>query len=175
MKTLTLFALVCAMTALTGAAAVPEEKADKDQTADVTLVKRGTGGGCSEGWTRFNDRCFFYIPKPMTWAKAEKNCESIGGNLASVRNFMEYHELQRLITIGSHDYKDTWIGGTDAKQERQWLWSDGTPFRYSNWCRGEPNNLFGLQNCLQINHGAHKCWDDSMCYYRRPSVCGKKA
>ncbi|XP_039678378.1 ladderlectin-like isoform X2 [Perca fluviatilis] len=118
MKKLTVFALVCAMTALTGAAAVPEEKTDKDQTADVNLVKRGTNGGCSGGWTRFNDRCFFYIPKPMTWINAEKNCESIGGNLASVRNFIEYHELQRLIMTGSHDYKDTWIGGTDAKQLR---------------------------------------------------------
>uniref|UniRef100_A0A8C9Z9M4 C-type lectin domain-containing protein n=1 Tax=Sander lucioperca TaxID=283035 RepID=A0A8C9Z9M4_SANLU len=104
MKTLTVFALVCVMTALTGAA------------ADVNLVKRWARGGCYGGWSRFNDRCFFYDPRPMTWAKAEKNCESLGGNLASVRNIMEYHELQRLIMTNSHEYKETWIGGTDAQE-----------------------------------------------------------
>ncbi|XP_031174473.1 ladderlectin-like isoform X7 [Sander lucioperca] len=162
MKTLTVFALVCVMTALTGAA------------ADVNLVKRWARGGCYGGWSRFNDRCFFYDPRPMTWAKAEKNCESLGGNLASVRNIMEYHELQRLIMTNSHEYKETWIGGTDAQEERQWFWSDGTPFHYSNWCRGEPNNHGGRQNCLQINHGAHKCWDDYQCNFQKPSVCAKK-
>ncbi|XP_035850097.1 ladderlectin-like isoform X5 [Sander lucioperca] len=162
MKTLTVFALVCVMTALTGAA------------ADVNLVKRWARGGCYGGWSRFNDRCFFYDPRPMTWAKAEKNCESLGGNLASVRNIMEYHNLQRLIMTNSHAYKETWIGGTDAQEERQWFWSDGTPFHYSNWCRGEPNNHGGRQNCLQINHGAHKCWDDYQCNFQKPSVCAKK-
>uniref|UniRef100_A0A8C9ZD13 Ladderlectin-like n=1 Tax=Sander lucioperca TaxID=283035 RepID=A0A8C9ZD13_SANLU len=174
MKTLTVFALVCVMTALTGAAAVPEEKADKDQTADVNLVKRWARRGCYWGWSRFNGRCFRYVPRPMTWAQAEKNCESLGGNLASVRNIMEYHNLQRLIMTNSHAYKETWIGGTDAQEERQWFWSDGTPFHYSNWCRGEPNNHGGRQNCLQMNFGAHKCWDDLQCYSQRPSVCAKK-
>ncbi|XP_039678414.1 ladderlectin-like [Perca fluviatilis] len=174
MKTLTVFALVCAMTALTGADAVPEEKTDKDQTADVNLVKRWVRRGCFGGWSTFNGRCFLYVPRLMTWAKAEKNCVSMGGNLASVRNIMEYHELQRLIVIASHAYKVTWIGGSDAQEEKQWLWSDGTPFRYSNWCRGQPNNLGGRQNCLQINHGAQKCWDDRQCNYARPSVCAKK-
>ncbi|XP_031158482.1 ladderlectin-like [Sander lucioperca] len=171
MKTLTVFALVCVMTALTGAAAVPEEKADKDQTAED---KRFIRGGCSGGWSTFNDRCFFYVPRRMTWAKAEKNCESLGGNLASVHNIMEYHNLQRLIMTNSHEYKETWIGGTDAQKEKQWIWSDGTPFHYSNWCRGEPNNLGGRQNCLQINVGAQKCWDDLQCDSQRPSVCAKK-
>ncbi|XP_078132455.1 ladderlectin-like isoform X1 [Sander vitreus] len=174
MKTLTVFALVCVMTAVTGAAAVPEEKADKDQTADINLVKRWTRRGCPKGWLKFSNRCFRYIPTPMTWAKAEKNCESMGGNLASVRNIMEYHKLQRLITTSSHEYKETWIGGTDAQEEKQWFWSDGTPFLYSNWCVGEPNNAWGNQNCLQINVGAQKCWDDLQCHNQRPSVCAKK-
>ncbi|XP_028419717.1 type-2 ice-structuring protein-like [Perca flavescens] len=162
MKTLTLFALVCVMTALTGAA------------ADVTLVKRGTRGGCSRGWTRLNGRCFIYVPSPMTWVKAEKNCVSMGGNLVSVHNIMEYDELQKLIKAKSHEDKLTWIGGSDAVEKSQWLWSDGTPFHFTHWCRGEPNNLWGWQNCLQMNFGAQKCWDDMQCSHDRPSVCVKK-
>uniref|UniRef100_A0A3Q0SL71 C-type lectin domain-containing protein n=1 Tax=Amphilophus citrinellus TaxID=61819 RepID=A0A3Q0SL71_AMPCI len=112
------------------------------------LIKRSVRCG---GWFEFNRRCFYYIAKPMSWGNAERNCMSLGGHLASVHNFMEYHELQRLILHHSHEYKETWIGGSDAHQEGHWIWSDGTMFHYSNWCPGEPNNGGGHQHCLQMN------------------------
>ncbi|XP_068569242.1 ladderlectin-like [Cebidichthys violaceus] len=172
MKTMTVSALVCAMIALTRAAALPEGMPENDQTAKSHLVKRGTS--CSPGWTEFSGRCFRYIPKPMTWAKSEKNCLSMGGNLASVHSVMEYHEIQRIIMSGSHEYKSTWIGGSDAQEENKWFWSDGTSFGYMNWCDGEPNNQSGKQHCLHMNHGGEKCWDDIDCRYRAPSVCVKR-
>ncbi|GLD46005.1 ladderlectin-like protein [Lates japonicus] len=61
------------------------------------------------------------------------------------------------------------------KRRTQWTWSDGSPFNYLNWCGGEPNNAGGNQHCLQVNHGAEKCWDDYQCNTRKPSVCVKKA
>ncbi|XP_030608893.1 ladderlectin-like [Archocentrus centrarchus] len=139
--------------------------------AKTHLVKRSVR--CGAGWSEFNRRCFYYIPKPLSWAKAEKNCMSLGGHLASVHNFMEYHELQRLILSASHEYKETWIGGTDAQEENQWFWSDGTTFHYTKWCSGEPNNSGGRQHCLRMNHGGEKCWDDFGCYAQKPSVCTK--
>ncbi|XP_069561856.1 ladderlectin-like [Brachyistius frenatus] len=158
--------------ALTAAAALPATAPKDDQTAKSHLVKRSAF--CSAGWSKFNGRCFHYIPRPMTWARAEKNCESLGGNLASVHNIMEYHEIQRLIMSGSHEYKETWIGGSDAQENNMWLWSDGQPFYYSNWCSGEPNNGRWSQHCIQVNYGDMKCWDDMQCNSRRPSVCVKR-
>ncbi|KAI3376045.1 hypothetical protein L3Q82_016574, partial [Scortum barcoo] len=68
----------------------------------------------------------------MTWAKAEKNCQSMGGNLASIHNIiLEYHEIQRLVMSSSYEYKEAWIGGSDAQEENTWFWSDGKPFHYS--------------------------------------------
>ncbi|XP_014835616.1 PREDICTED: ladderlectin-like, partial [Poecilia mexicana] len=68
-----------------------------------------------------------------------------------------------------------WIGGSDAQEDNNWFWIDGTPFLYTNWCPGEPNNYGGRkQDCLQINFGDHKCWDDVQCYFPKPSVCAKK-
>ncbi|XP_038588187.1 ladderlectin-like [Micropterus salmoides] len=171
MKMLTVSALVCAMMVLTRAAALPEAAPENGQPAKSHLVKSSTA--CSGRWSEFSGRCFHYVPKAMTWAKAEKNCESMGGNLASVHNLLEYHEIQRLIMSASYDYTVTWIGGSDAQEERFWFWSDGTPFTFSYWCKGEPNNLRG-QHCLQINHGDNKCWDDVQCHTRLPSVCIKK-
>ncbi|KAM6894937.1 ladderlectin-like isoform 1-T1 [Lycodopsis pacificus] len=172
MKTLTVSALVCAMIALTRAAALPEGMPENDQTAKSDLVKRGVY--CAHGWTECSGRCFRYVPKPMTWAEAERNCLSLGGNLASVHSFLEYHEIQRIIVSASHQHKSTWIGGSDAQQEKKWFWSDGTSFSYVNWCHGEPNNYHGRQHCLHMNYGAQKCWDDVQCSYNKPSVCVKR-
>ncbi|XP_030608894.1 ladderlectin-like [Archocentrus centrarchus] len=147
------------------------DKAESNERAKTHLVKRSYRCG---GWFEFNRRCFYYIAKPMSWARAEKNCMSLGGHLASVHNFMEYHELQRVILTGSHEYKETWIGGSDAQEENHWIWSDGSTFHYTNWCPGEPNNGGGHQHCLQMNHGGGKCWDDLECRGQRPSICAKK-
>ncbi|XP_034412859.1 type-2 ice-structuring protein-like isoform X2 [Cyclopterus lumpus] len=168
MKTLTVSALVCAMMALAGAAeGAPEE----DQMAKSHLVKGSTA--CSGGWTLLHDRCFHYVPRALRWAEAEKHCVFMGGNLASVHSAQEYHSIQALMISTSHQYKETWIGGSDAEEEKQWFWSDGTPFHYLNWCSGEPNNMH-QQNCLQMNYGADKCWDDDHCSRQKPSVCAKK-
>ncbi|XP_042338591.1 ladderlectin-like, partial [Plectropomus leopardus] len=128
---------------------------------------------CPSGWTAYSGRCYRYIPRYLTWARAEKNCLRYGGHLASIRNIWEYRKIQQVIFGATHVYRQAWIGGSDAQEERQWFWSDGKPFVYQYWCHGEPNN-HGNQDCLQINHGAHKCWDDRQCYHRLPSVCTRK-
>ncbi|KAM6894304.1 ladderlectin-like isoform 3-T3 [Lycodopsis pacificus] len=159
MKTLTVSALVCAMIALNRAAAESHQV--------------NTGMCCSD-WTEFNGRCFRYIPTPMTWASAEINCLSLGGNLASVHSMLEYHEIQRIILADSKENKSCWIGGSDAEEEKKWFWSDGTSFGYVNWCAGEPNNQGGDQHCIQMNFSAQKCWDDVQCSYEKQSVCVKR-
>ncbi|XP_030609867.1 ladderlectin-like [Archocentrus centrarchus] len=170
MSMLTVCALVCTTVALAGSAVLPETKAESNERAKTHLIKRSVGCG---GWFEFNRRCFYFIPKPMSWALAERNCMSLGGHLASVHNFMEYHELQRLILHHGYEYQETWIGGSDAHQKGHWIWSDGSMFYYTNWCPGEPNNAGGHQHCLQMNYSGRKCWDDLSCYDQRPSVCAK--
>ncbi|KAK2863334.1 hypothetical protein Q5P01_002867 [Channa striata] len=156
--------------ALTGAEAPAEEKAKDDQTEKSDLVKRYLF--CSRGWTRISGACFKYVNTHMTWARAEKICQSMGAHLTSVENLNEYHELQKM--TAPYGNKETWIGGTDAQEENIWFWSNGEKFDYKNWCRGEPNNQKGLQHCLLINHTARKCWDDLQCKARRPFICAKR-
>ncbi|XP_047436431.1 galactose-specific lectin nattectin-like [Mugil cephalus] len=159
MKTLPLIVFVCVVMTLTGA------------DAKSRLIKRSTN---CPGWSEYNGRCFIFISTNLTWAKAEIHCQSLGGNIASVHNIFEYHAIQYLIQNGSHDHPETWIGGSDAEENGVWLWSDGTRFHYTNWCDGEPSTTQGQQNCIQMNYGASKCWDDVQCNVRRPSVCSKK-
>ncbi|XP_030609868.1 type-2 ice-structuring protein-like [Archocentrus centrarchus] len=166
MKLLTVAALLSAMMALTSAGEATSEAEGTMPPVKSRLVKRSSG--CPHGWTEEGNRCFRYIPKRLSWARAERNCLSMGGHLASVRNHQEEHVIREL-----SGYRHAWIGGTDAPQENFWFWSDGTPFYYSNWCPGEPNNTF-LQHCLQINYRGAKCWDDLWCSSLLPSVCVRR-
>ncbi|XP_005814029.1 type-2 ice-structuring protein-like [Xiphophorus maculatus] len=129
---------------------------------------------CPSGWTLINNRCFLYVPTEMTWTNAEKNCLSMGTNLASVHNMNEYRQVQNLISAAGYGSKQAWLGGSDGQQEKTWFWSDGSPMTYTNWCLKQPDNKGGKQNCLQMNYPAAKCWDDVECHIRRPSVCAKK-
>ncbi|XP_067435493.1 ladderlectin-like [Thunnus thynnus] len=173
MKLLTVSVLVCSMMALAGAAALQEAEKDNETEAIIQeeehrVDKRSTS--CPSHWTEYNGRCFLYIPRTLTWAQAEKNCLSMGANLASIHRTREYYEIKRIISDRTHSSPETWIGGSDSQEEGVWFWSDGTPFAYSYWCRGEPNK----QHCLQMNYGGNNCWDDVWCDAHRPSLCAKK-
>ncbi|XP_059210331.1 ladderlectin-like [Centropristis striata] len=159
MKTLTVTALLCAVMALTTAA------------REHQVVERSTC--CPDGWRKINGRCFLYVPRAQSWAHAERNCQSMGANLASIHQALEQDEIKRMIQDVTHGHPETWIGGSDAEEEGFWLWSDGTPFRFSYWCSREPNNSQGQQHCLQIHYGDNKCWDDKECSDNLPSVCAK--
>ncbi|XP_054876189.1 galactose-specific lectin nattectin-like [Poeciliopsis prolifica] len=147
-------------------------------TIATSVSNDGTPGddrspSCPFGWTLINSRCFQYVANEMTWAGAERNCLSMGANLASIHNMNENHQIQTLIFTASHESNETWIGGSNAQEESIWLWSDGNLFSHTNWCPAEPNNTNGMQHCLQINYSGAKCWDDFDCGARKPSVCVK--
>ncbi|XP_041821410.1 ladderlectin-like [Chelmon rostratus] len=156
---LTVSLLVCAMMALTGTA------------VDSHIIKRSTT--CPVGWTAFKDRCFNYIPSPMSWPHAERTCQSQGGHLASVHSFEEHRVIQVMILRQTHSYPLTWLGGYDIARDRTWFWSDGSPFNFYYWHVGEPNYSAGT-SCLLMNFGDPKKLDDQSCSYRRPFVCAKK-
>ncbi|KAL7375381.1 hypothetical protein ABVT39_016378 [Epinephelus coioides] len=171
MKMLIVSALVCAMMVLTRAAPPPEETIQVE--TESHLVKRSTD--CPHGWSLFGDHCYHYNPIEMTWASAERHCQSLDGNLASVHNIQQYSDIQTVIFETAHRPSPAWIGGSDAEEENQWFWSDGTPFRYHHWCHGEPDNNKGNQHCMQMNYSGGKCWDDIRCSHQLPSVCARKS
>ncbi|XP_039678906.1 type-2 ice-structuring protein-like [Perca fluviatilis] len=176
MKVLIVSLLVCALMALNTAAAVPEAEPGQKiellvQEEKSHIVKRSSS--CPSGWTGYNGRCFLYVPTAMTWADAEKNCLYHGGNLASVHSFNEHHVIQSMILRITHMYPLAWLGGSDAQQEGSWFWSDGTPFRFNFWSPGQPDNRANA-NCLLMNFGDQKKFDDQPCNYRMPFVCAKR-
>ncbi|XP_062301394.1 galactose-specific lectin nattectin-like [Scomber scombrus] len=135
------------------------------------MIKRSTS--CPADWTGSNNRCFLFVSTVKTWADAEKHCQSHGGNLASVHSFDEHHVIQSMIQKVTQSYPLTWLGGSDAQQEGTWFWSDGSPFSFTYWSPGQPDG--GKRaNCLVMNFGGGKKFDDQPCHHKRQFVCAKK-
>uniref|UniRef100_A0A147ALG9 Ladderlectin-like n=1 Tax=Fundulus heteroclitus TaxID=8078 RepID=A0A147ALG9_FUNHE len=168
MKLLAVCVLVFSVMAQTRADPIPD---DGSTDPEVVVVHESS---CPTGWTLINNRCFHYVARTMTWAGAERHCLSMGANLASVHDTSEYHQVQSVITTASYGSGTTWIGGTNAQELAIWLWSDGRPFIYTNWCHGQPDNTAGRQRCLLMNFSDEKCWDDDTCSVHFPFICAKK-
>ncbi|XP_029029612.1 type-2 ice-structuring protein-like [Betta splendens] len=173
MKLLMLCALLCVVV-LTRAAEKGADEHVQQPGKDVSHLEKRFLWRCSSGWTKYGGRCFHFVPRPLTWNEAEKNCQAVGGHLASLRNKEEYFWLQHLIATKTNNYPLTWIGGSTRKTNTTWFWSDGTTFTFTFWCRGTPNNP-GTRHCVQMNHSDNKCWDDYQCDGKRPSVCVKES
>ncbi|KAK5866081.1 hypothetical protein PBY51_020298 [Eleginops maclovinus] len=135
-----------------------------------TVLAQATGepprSGCLATWTEYGDRCFFFEPAKRSWAKSELHCQSLGGNLVSIHNYAEYNHTQQM-TSGP-----AWVGGAACQDGLTWLWSDGLPMYYDEWCPNQPKG--GTEECcLQINSEEDQCWDDISCNTLLPSICVK--
>ncbi|XP_016141947.1 galactose-specific lectin nattectin-like [Sinocyclocheilus grahami] len=104
----------------------------------------------------------------VNWITAERNCQSFDANLASVHNKIEQDLLLSLLPSSS---TRCWIGAHDGEQEGQWVWSDGTPYDFTYWGSGEPNNL-GTENCGELNWSSNR-WNDSPCSTSLGYICAK--
>ena len=56
------------------------------------------------------------------------------------------------------------LGANDKKEEGKWEWEDGSPFDYTNWDYGEPNNAgyYDNEDCLYM-YGSDRKWNDAGC------------
>merc|ERR1711939_163465 len=86
-------------------------------------------------------KTFKYFSAPrITWKNAHKACLAKHGDLASIHNDAENAEVYALAGGDAHK-KTVWLGMTDEQTEGHWGWTDGSPFDYTKWHRGEPNNM----------------------------------
>ncbi|MBN3302177.1 lactose-binding lectin l-2 isoform X2 [Amia ocellicauda] len=127
--------------------------------------------GCPEEWTIFKDQCFEFIDHEKSWLDAELHCLGLGGNLASVHTEEEYKFLLQELHHHNSSNDKAWLGGSDHYQEGQWLWTDGSVWKYTHWSAGEPNNLEAHQDCLEMNFGDDHAWNDQDCSHTLPFIC----
>lgn len=90
--------------------------------------------GAVQGITR--DGCYLYSSSPLTWFKAQEQCMSRNGHLASVSNGLINAFLQE--PANSVCAQEYWLGGSyDVEYQSMWTWTDGSRFSYTHWAHGE--------------------------------------
>ncbi|XP_013881144.1 ladderlectin [Austrofundulus limnaeus] len=87
----------------------------------------------------------------MNWSDAEHFCVSLDAHLASMEKPWDHDAIQAAIYSSTGTRTRSWVGGTDAAKEGEWTWSDGSPFTFTNWGPGQPNNSGGDKHCMEIN------------------------
>ncbi|XP_037128081.1 galectin-4-like [Syngnathus acus] len=123
---------------------------------------------CPTGWQDYNNHCYFFGTDSRCWTQAEDYCVSKGGHLASIRDQQEQDWLTQR-TVKSLLY---WIGLRHATPEGSvWEWTDGTPFSYSVWYPGQPDNNKGEQNCGEMRPTDGGRWHDYECDYLQRYIC----
>lgn len=72
----------------------------------------------------------------VEWKDAKARCETLGGYLVVI-NDSEENAFLASIGAGNLPFH---LGASDAENEGDWRWIDGSPMTWQNWDEGEPND-----------------------------------
>ncbi|XP_053108812.1 lithostathine-1-beta-like [Hemicordylus capensis] len=124
--------------------------------------------------------CFEINTDLVTFDEAEALCQvnRNGGHLASIRSETLVRRIGAYLSQANMDENSVWIGlqrTPTVNMQRDWRWTDGTPFGYSNWLGGKPSNVGG-KHCVVLTPGSgYKSWDDATCSLTKPFLCKWRA
>jgi len=138
---------------------------------------RTSGSGCSndncvesceQDWEKNGDHCYYWSTEKKNWTDSEDFCQKEGGHLASVTSKV-LEGINRTEHLGG-----IWIGGNDLEVDGVWRWTDCSPWEFTIWGPGEPNNWGGVDDCLHhhIMDWGHK-WNDGLCGFESKFLCSK--
>lgn len=117
-----------------------------------------------------NGHWYAFNPNLVSWQGAREIARARGGELASLTSAAERVFWMSMIPVGAGIpgcVGCAWLGGYQdraapdyAEPAGGWRWTDGSPWSYTFWNPGEPNNLNG-QDYLYGSGPTNGRWDDS--------------
>ena len=120
-------------------------------------------GSCGNGWDTRGNRCFYLSKKERTWLYAQDWCQRNGGHLASVTDEQDHNFL-------TEKGVQVWIGGIREKGNETLVWTDCSPWSFTNWGGGEPKEDLKEDGCVAyIAHS--KTWSVDTCTTKRRFLC----
>lgn len=135
---------------------------------DGTLIIQGVPKKppCPDGWFRNTDNCYlFNKQEKLNWYGASIRCHDFGGKLVE----LETESEMKYIVDKIENENNVWIGASDDDIEGSWVWSSSQKaVDVVTWQSGQPNNLGGNQNCMEI--GLSKMNDEN-CFEENLYVC----
>jgi hypothetical protein len=107
---------------------------------------------------------YFCSTSPANWITAKQICEQLGGHLAVINSDKENKFLALRL-----NGQTAWIGATDEKKEGEFKWIDNSPFAFTNWMPGQPNNAGGNENYVEMLPDGS--WNDQNGFANREFIC----
>jgi hypothetical protein len=113
-----------------------------------------------------NGHKYLVVDQSMSWDKANAYAAEQGGYLATITSKEKQAFIEDLLAAHgkSNNY---WLGGN--RVGKNWQWTSGEPWGYTNWMRDEPNNANGKENKLMLARvappgkgSANGKWNDSI-------------
>ena len=106
-----------------------------------------------------NGHYYYAFDEGKTWTEAKEKCEAMGGHLVTISSAAEQKQVLEILKT-KNAY---WIGA--AREKDSWHWIDDTPFSYTNWGVGEPNNQASVESYAEIircnyKHFSAGKWND---------------
>jgi C-type mannose receptor len=126
---------------------------------------------CLLQWTEADGRCFrLFKDKQLNWFEAEAFCKKLApnGHLASFasQSILNTVTYQQYITYNTA----VWIGLNRLdNQDGGYRWIDGRPVQFLSWDAGQPNDLNGVEDCVEMTSFGK--WTDRSCYTNKGWFC----
>ena len=133
---------------------------------------------CENDWISYSPTggCYKHFPTWLPWDEARRFCqENVPYNVGDLASVPDAGTNDFLKTLVQDAY--VWVGG--FLENSTWHWSDGTPWGYTHWFEGQPNNKDGLQTHVAFNvDKTTGQWNDANKEDEKSFVChykGKKS
>ncbi|GMS82905.1 hypothetical protein PENTCL1PPCAC_5080, partial [Pristionchus entomophagus] len=113
--------------------------------------------------------CYQIGPKEEKWQDAQKTCQNLGADLASIHTQNENSFVRRL-AVSSGNVKGLFLGATIEGKGDGFGWIDGTAWDYQNFYAGFP--VSGLGDCIVLDtEGSSGQWVNTDCNSLYSFVC----
>nr|XP_016846767.1 PREDICTED: C-type lectin domain family 2 member B-like isoform X2 [Anolis carolinensis] len=127
---------------------------------------------CSDGWDKFQEKCYYFTEEQNPWQQSREMCQSKGADLIVI----DHKEKQAFLENKNKNKKNIWIGLKYQVGEKVWKWVDGKPLSNLKW-RTEPpeneNDCFttGQKNNVWAKYPCVNIYASPICEKSRHVVC----
>uniref|UniRef100_A0A914NYH4 C-type lectin domain-containing protein n=1 Tax=Panagrolaimus davidi TaxID=227884 RepID=A0A914NYH4_9BILA len=126
---------------------------------------------CPNGSVTWQTNCFYFVKNETGFATAEIACNNLDAHLVSIHDAFVNVILGEEAVNYFHGSTETnfWIGADNLQSHGTWTWTDGTPFDFNDWNKGEPQNVSGF-GCAALSM-VDGTWSAQDCFKSKPYVC----
>jgi len=116
------------------------------------------GGGLNWKQSSVNGHWYARSSSVKDWWEQQEVAESMGANLATIRNKDEHDWITENICLGYNSRE--WFGLYREQNNAPWVWISGEDEPYRNWCPGEPNYSFEHHGVLNYGNCYKEGWNN---------------